>query len=74
MISPQNGGRINDLAQKWGECRWNSSFLGGVYFKCINFGGSVVPFYENLGEAKKIMKKKSRMGVGRYLNKINGGR
>ena len=50
-------------------------FLGGVEIKLVDFGGSVVPFQENLGGGTTLYKKSSRMGGGRYLfQKIVGGR
>ena len=48
--------------------------LGGVEIKLVDFGGSVVPFYKNLGGGKKISLKNSKMGGGRYSSKRNGGR
>ena len=47
-------------------------FLGGVEIKLVDFGGSVVPFHENLGGVKTFHQKSSRMGEGRYLFHKNG--
>ena len=56
---PNNGG----MYFKW-------IILGGVEIKVVDFGDSVVSFFENLGEAKKFIKKFPN-GGGRYLSKIN---
>ena len=45
----------------FGECSSKVIFLGGVEIKLVDFGGSMVPFYKNLGEAKKISLKNSKM-------------
>ena len=46
MIFPKNGGSVDAIDHFWGE--WSSKviFLGGVEIKLVDFGGSVVPFYE----------------------------
>ena len=61
MISPQNGGSVDEIDDFWGECSSNVIILGGVEIKLVDFGGSVVPFYKNLGGGKKISLKNSKM-------------
>ena len=49
--------------------------FGGVEIKVVDFGGSVVPFYKNLGGGKKISLKNFKMGeVGTPPNEMRGGR
>ena len=74
MIFPKNGGSVDAIDHFWGECSSKVIFLGGVEIKLVDFGGSVVPFYKNLGGGKKISLKNSKMGGGRYSSKRNGGR
>ena len=48
--------------------------LGGVEIKLVDFGGSVVPFYKNLGGGKKISLKNSKIGeVGTPPKEMGGG-
>ena len=61
MISPQNGGSVDAIDIFWGECSSNVIILGGVKIKLVDFGGSVVPFHNKLGEDKKFHLKSSRM-------------
>ena len=50
-------------------------FFGGVEIKLVDFGGSVVPFQENLGEAQHFIKKVPEWGeVGICSKKLVGGR
>ena len=49
-------------------------FFGGVETMLVNFGGSVVPFQENLEGGTTFHQKSSRMGGGRYLFQKIGGR
>ena len=72
MIFAKNGGSVDVIDDFWGECRSNMIILGGVEIKLVDFGGSVVPFYKNLGGSKKISFKNSKMGGGRYFSKRNG--
>ena len=74
MVFPKNGGSVDEIDDFWGECSSNVIILGGVEIKLVDFGGSVVPFYKNLGGGKKISLKNSKMGGGRYSSIINGGR
>ena len=74
MIFPKNGGSVDEIDDFWGECSLNVIILGGVEIKLVDFGGSVVPFYKNLGGGKKISLKNFKMGGGRYSSIINGGR
>ena len=67
IISPKNGGSVDAIVNFWGECNSNVIFMGGVEIKLVDFGESVVPFYENLGGGKTFHQKSSRMGGGRYL-------
>ena len=53
MIFPKNGVSVDAIDDFWGECSSNVIILRGVEIKLVYFGGSVVPFYKNLGEAKK---------------------
>ena len=73
MIFPKNGGSVDAIDHFWGECSSKVIFLGGVEIKLVDFGGSVVPFHENLGGDKKCYKKISRMGGGKYFFQKNGG-
>ena len=57
MIFPKNGGSVDAIDHFWGECSSKVIFLGGVEIKLVDFGGSVVPFYKNLGEVKKFVEK-----------------
>ena len=50
-------GRTIDFPKKWGECSSNVIIMGGVEIKLVDFGGSVVSFDKNLGEAKKFIEK-----------------
>ena len=72
MISPKNGGSVDAIVNFWGECNSNVIFMGGVEIKLVDFGGSVVPFHENLGGGKTFHQKSSRMGGGRYFSKEMG--
>ena len=72
MISPKNGGSVEAIVNFWGECNSNVIFMGGVEIKLVDFGGSVVPFHENLGGGKTFHQKSSRMGGGRYFSKEMG--
>ena len=74
MISPKNGGSVDAIVNFWGECNSNVIFMGGVEIKLVDFGGSVVPFQENLGGGTTFHQKSSRMGGGRYLFQKIGGR
>ena len=74
MIFPKNGGSVDEIDDFWGECSSNVTILGGLEIKLVDFGGSVVPFYKNLGGGKKMSLKNSKMGGGRSSFIINGGR
>ena len=75
MIYPKNGGSVDAIDHFWGECSSKVIFLGGVEIKLVDFGGSVVPFQENLGEAQHFIKKVPEWGeVGICSKKLVGGR
>ena len=74
MISSKNGGSVDAIVNFWGECSSKVIFLGGVEIKLVDFGGSVVPFQENLGGGTTFHQKSSRMGGGMYLFQKIGGR
>ena len=74
MIFPKNGGSVDAIDDFWGECSSNVIILEVVEIKLVDFGGSVVPFYKNLGGSKKMSLKNSKMGGGRSSSIINGGR
>ena len=60
-------GSVNEINHFWGECNPKVIFLARVDIKLVHFGGSVVPFHENLGGGKTFHQKSSRMGGGRYF-------
>ena len=73
MISPQNGGSVDAIDHFWGKCSSKLIFLGGVEIKLVDFGGSVVPFQENLGEEQHFIKKVPEWGeVGICSRKMEG--
>ena len=49
MIYPKHGESVSAIDHFWGECSSKVIFLVGVEIKLVDFGGSVVPFQENLG-------------------------
>ena len=49
MIFPKNGRSLDEFDDFWGECSSNVIILGGVEMKLVDFGGSVVQFYGQLG-------------------------
>ena len=51
----------------FGECRSQVICLGGVGNKLVDFGESVVSFYENFGEARNFVKNFQNEG-GRYFS------
>ena len=74
MIFQKNGGSVDAIDHFWGKCSLKVIFLGGVEIKLVDFGGSVVPFHENLGEAKHFIKKVPEWGeVGICSKKMGGG-
>ena len=78
IISPKNGGSVDAIVNFWGECNSNVIFMEGVEIKLIDFGKSIVPFHENLGEGKIFHKKlpewgevsiySKKMGVSKYFS------
>ena len=57
MILPKNGESVDAIDHFWCECSSKVIFLGGVEIKLVDFGGSVVPFQENLGRHNISSKK-----------------
>ena len=66
MFFLKNRGSVDAIDHFWGECSPKVIFLGGGEIKLVDFGGSVVPFHENLGGGKIFHQKCSRIGGGRY--------